>query len=85
MKWKIGFGIMFLIAVLAIVYGYVQTTIAMETRREALAAKEMADQQRISAEQARAEADRQRLAAEQQATLCMSTLKELEELKKKKK
>lgn len=85
MKLKIAFGIMCVIALLAIIYGYVQATIAMEARRDALVLKELADKQRTIAEQISAEANKQRMEAERQRVLYMQTLQELEDLKKKKK
>ena len=85
MNWKVAFFIMCLVAFLSLVYAYVQTTIAKGTMQEAMAQRELADQQRTMAEQSRVEAEQQRLEAEKQRELYMNTLKELEELKKKRK
>lgn len=58
------------------VYAFVQQTVAKAAQRDAEAQKEQALM-------AKTEADRQRLLAEQSMVLYMTTLKELEELKKK--
>ncbi len=75
-KWRIAFSAMCFITMVSMVYAFVQQTVAKAAQRDAEAQKEQALM-------AKTEADRQRLLAEQSMVLYMTTLKELEELKKK--
>lgn len=58
-------GSFLLVALVAVVYAFVQQIKAQEAERSAIAARDQAEEQRKAAVEAREEADRQRLAAEE--------------------
>ena len=63
-KWRIAFGFMVFVTLSAIVYAFVQTTMANEAERNALMQKELADEQRKISEASKEEAYMQRKVSE---------------------